>query len=148
MGWLQIGQVLKVGAGPLPAWSSYHPHAPPAARGPNNTLYVAAPEVVLDGTPTGVPGAGVFTTYDERLRLTKPGGSRSTWSLPGWFAPQPPRPPLGYHNDPARWRVDGDRVELRSAARGQEFRAGHGLVPGGDPMDPDHPHPEREGALA
>jgi len=43
------------------------------------------------------------------------------WNLPGWFEPKPGRRALGYHTEPARWSRDGDRVDLQTVARGQEF---------------------------
>jgi len=124
--WLQIERVLDVASIPsaeLPAWAHDHPHVRNNQHLTRNTLYVAAERLALDGVDTGLPGAGVFQRYDERLRLTKPDASRSLWSLPAWFEPQPrsKRPPLGCHADPTRWRRAGDRVELRSVARGQEF---------------------------
>jgi hypothetical protein len=76
---------------------------------------------MLAGTATGLLGAGIFSTYDDRLRLTRPGCSRSRRSLPSWFAPGPDRPPLGYHAQPTRWIPAGDFVVLRSVARGQKF---------------------------
>jgi len=120
-GWMQIDDLIPVGNGSHQDWMRYHPHLTSSTRGRNNTLYVAREKLTLDGVALDLPGAGVFSHYDDRLRLTKPGASRSTWTLPGWFALDGLRPPLGYHSDPARWTVDGDRVELRSAARGQEF---------------------------
>jgi Nucleotide modification associated domain 3 len=120
-GWMQIDAVLDVATAALPAWARDHPHVAAAAHRINNTIYVARDALALDGRPTGRPGAGVFARYDDRLCLTTPGASRSRWTLPGWFAPRAGRPPLGYHRDPTRWRRAGDRVELRSVARGQEF---------------------------
>lgn len=120
-GWMQIDEVIPVGSSAHPEWMGYHPHLVAGTRGPNNTVYVASAKLTLDGITVDLPGAGVFSHYDERLRLTKPGGNRSTWTLPTWFAPNASRSPLGYHGDPARWQVNGDAVELRSAARGQEF---------------------------
>jgi hypothetical protein len=120
-GCLQIEEIIAVDKANPPPWMRYHPHLVVDAPWANNTLYVARETLTLDGVSLDIPGAGAFSRYDDRLRLTKPGSSRSMWRLPSWFAPGPPRPPLGYHDDPARWQVDGDSVELRSAARGQEF---------------------------
>lgn len=120
-GWLQVDEVVSVGSATHPSWMDYHPHMVAGSRGPNNTLYVAREKLTLNGVSLDMPGAGAFSGFDDRLRLTKPGCKRSIWTLPPWFAPEPPRPPLGYHSDPDRWQVDGDRVQLRSAARGQEF---------------------------
>ncbi|RJS47428.1 hypothetical protein [Nocardioides cavernaquae] len=120
-GWMQVGEMVPVNGSPLPDWMSYHPHLVPGSRGSNNTLYVGQDKLELAGTTVDLPGAGVCGTYDDRRRLTKPGSSRSLWELPAWFAPTDTRPPLGYHSDPGRWQINGDRVELTSAARGQEF---------------------------
>jgi hypothetical protein len=105
-GFLEVGDVIELARAQAPAWAHEHPHVVARDR-PNNTLYVAR-------------RAGVFRRYDDRLRLTSPGATRSVWRLPAWFAPRG-RPPLGYHGDPARWREHGAHVELASARRGQEF---------------------------
>lgn len=120
-GWFQIGEVITIDGASPPAWMAYHPHLVPGSRAANNTLYVASETLAVGGVANDVPGAGTFATYDDRLRLTKPACSRSSWSLPRWFHPGPGRPPLGYHHDPARWHPDGDRVTLHAASRGQEF---------------------------
>ncbi len=119
-GWMQVDDVIPVGNCSLASWMAYHPHLA-GFRGPNNTLYVASETLALDGAWLDLPGAGVFSHYDDRLRLTKPGHKRSMWELPAWFAPRGSRPALGYHSDPGRWELDGERVTLHSAARGQEF---------------------------
>ena len=121
-GWFQIGEVIPIEDGASsPAWMDYHPHLVAGSRGANNTLYVASETLSVDGVGNDVPGAGTFATYDARLQLTKPGCSRSSWSLPRWFYPGPSRTPLGYHHDLGRWNLDDDRVTLRAVARGQEF---------------------------
>lgn len=122
-GWLQIDAVFDVARDRerIPSWASYHPHMKNSEHMTQNTLYVARERLTLDGVDTDVPGAGVFPRYDDRLRLTKPGASRSRWSLPAWFHPGPDRPPLGYHGNSSLWARAGDRVELKSVARGQEF---------------------------
>ncbi len=117
---MQIDEVVPVDGSAHPVWMAYHPHVA-NTRGRGNTIYVAREKLVLDGIELGLAGAGHFTRYDDRLRLTKEGSNRSLWSLPGWLAPGGSRPPLGYHCDLSRWRPDGDRVDLQSAARGQEF---------------------------
>lgn len=119
-GWMQIDDVIPVGSVEHPAWMKYHPHiASPRGRG--NTVYIARDKLTLNGIDRDIPGAGLFDHYDDRLRLTKQESKRSLWSLPSWFAPDGGRPSLGYHSDPERWHLDGDRVYLQSAARGQEF---------------------------
>ena len=120
-GWMQIDEVVPVvGNVEHPDWAKYHPHIA-GSRGPGNTLYVARDKLTLNGVDLDLPGAGVFSHFDDRLQLTKPGSSRSLWRLPSWFAPDGSRPPLGYHSDLGRWRTDENHVDLQSAARGQEF---------------------------
>lgn len=120
-GWLQVANVVDVATGVVPDWARYHPHVAAAAGRRNNTLYFGTDRLELGGARLDVPGAGVFRNFDERLRLTKEGASRSVWSLPSWFAPSSERLPLGYHREPSRWSVSGGRVELRTVGRGQEF---------------------------
>ena len=73
------------------------------------------------GDSLTVPGAGVFPRFDERLVLTKPGGSVSQWRLPRWFYPDGNRTPLTYHPDTKRWQRDNANAYLQSVGRGQEF---------------------------
>ena len=121
-GWLQIEQACKVdeirGDGRFD-WARYHCHF--SWRGdPGNTLYVTTQQLDLGDSLT-VPGAGVFPRFDERLVLTKPGGSVSQWRLPRWFYPDGGRTPLTYHPDATRWQRDDDYAYLQSVGRGQEF---------------------------
>lgn len=120
-GWMQVDSVVQIATGIVPGWAAYHPHVASPQGRRNNTLYVARECLTLNGVNTELPGAGVMPHYDEKLRLTKPGATRSIWSLPGWFAPGVDRPALGYHSDPSRWASDDDRVILRTVGRGQEF---------------------------
>lgn len=120
-GWLQVARVLAVGHSTVPSWAAYHPHVASSNHRNNNTIYVASEMLTIDGGGTGMLGAGVFERYADNLRLTKTGAKRSLWSLPAWFAPVPGRAPLGCHGQSTRWSRAGDRVELQSAARGQEF---------------------------
>lgn len=120
-GWLQVDEIVPVGSEAHPEWMTYHPHLAPGRKLSSDTLYVARDRLRIDGVDLDLPGAGTFASYDDRLRLTAPGRSRSVWSLPSWFAPTPPRPPLGYHGAPDRWQADGDRLRLQSVGRGQEF---------------------------
>jgi len=123
-GWLQIGKVLPVDSSKvlLLVWTAYHPHC---HRGPdrNNVLYVSCDnlsigQVVHDGRS----GAGIFPDFSTDRQLTAPSAPHpSLWELPGWFFPKDGRKPITYHTDPERWRRTEGRVELRTAARGQEF---------------------------
>jgi hypothetical protein len=128
-GYLQIGAVVTLGPKPdrdqvlaERPWLHDHPHLD-GERSVNNTLYLAADELVLPSGPTGLPGAGAFDRCAPAHRLTAPGQSRSRWALPGWCAPEPgARGNLSYHGDPARWALQPDgSVWLASVAKGQEF---------------------------
>lgn len=124
-GWLEVEEVLAVVADRERSlrrhpWIASHPHvvSPDHYSDPRNTLYVAPrrSQLVAAG-----PGGGVFARYAPELRLTAEGATRSVWALPGWFHPGRRRPALSYHADPGRWSRIGERCELRSVPKGQEF---------------------------
>lgn len=119
-GWLQVAKKICVGEEPAPPWAHYHPHIQHAAR-PSNTLYVASKHLSLPTTHIDMPGAGIFTQYSARLRLTALGQSRSVWRLPAWFHPHGKSSSLTYHRDPDRWQHRGNHVLLHASPRGQEF---------------------------
>lgn len=77
-GYLQIGTIAR-GADTL--CYPWHPHA---WSGGNNTIYEASDKLIIDGTDTGLPGAGVFR-FSPDIVLTKDGESRSRWELPEFF---------------------------------------------------------------
>lgn len=81
---------------------------------------MASDELCVGGCGLGVPGGGVFPRLHDALVLTEPGKSRSNWSLPACFYPAG-RTPLTYHGDKSRWKLEGEKVLLRSVGRGQEF---------------------------
>lgn len=118
-GWLRIGEVLRLGPDPIPRWLEDHPHAV-RDWSPHNTVYVAR----------GSRGAGVFTAFDSRLRLTEEGNPRrSVWRLPPDFLPGL-RPALTYHRAPSRWTKTEDGCRLQSVAKGQEFVLNLSKYPG------------------
>jgi hypothetical protein len=120
-GWLQVDTVWALETRPaVPNWARYHPHVHRDAEA-NNVIYVARKTLSLGGCVDRAPGAGVFTHYHERLRLTAPGRSRSIWRLPRWFYPVEGREPLSYHTNPDRWARGDAHTLLRSVPRGQEF---------------------------
>ena len=119
-GWLQVGRVFAIPANRTPRWAASHPHVVRPDRR-RNSLYAASKLLTLEGKSLGVPGAGVFGRYDESLRLTAQGETRSVWEVPMWMRPHEGRPALGYHKKANRWSVNRDRLLLRSVARGQEF---------------------------
>lgn len=125
-GWLQIGEVLQVTEPSVilreRPWLEDHPHVAFASSiGAQNTIYVAADRLILGGERLAAPGAGVFGRWSPRLQLTATASSRSIWDLPGWMMPGRGLPSLTYHGSPTRWDALGDRVRLRSVAKGQEF---------------------------
>ena len=76
-----------------------HPHAF-GIRSANNTIY---------------RGEGAMTSSaPAELRLTRPGGPWSQWTVPPWLHERG----LSYHGNPARWT---DETGLHAVARGQEF---------------------------
>lgn len=124
-GWLEIEAVLPIVAernGCLKRfpWIQNHAHVahPNWYSNKRNTLYVATEQSSILEQPTF--GGGIFSHYHDKLRLTKPGCSRTVWSLPGWFLPNG-RPPLSYHGKPERWKEGIGDVTLKSVAKGQEF---------------------------
>jgi hypothetical protein len=125
-GWLEVGEVLPVVKERERAllkfpWIANHPHvaSPTHYTSLKNSLYIATPTSRYSATAAF--GGGRFSTYGDALCLTKPGHSRSVWSLPAWFMPGQATPALSYHGDLSRWEPEGDRVQLRSVAKGQEF---------------------------
>ena len=129
-GWLQIGRVYREFPqdSKLPSWANPHAHVSNGEEWrdadwyyDNRALYVANKQLDLPNVRTDLPGGGAFGKYDDRLRLTEPGRSRSNWRLPGWMHPSRGRKPLTYHEDRSRWRKDKKGTLLRSVARGQEF---------------------------
>jgi len=125
-GWLQIAAVYRLDCGDeAPSWGPEHPHVKNAERyrsgSLRNTLYAAADRLELPGLAVEVAGGGVFPSYTPALRLTAPDCTRSTWRLPGCFAPRPDVAPLSFHGASWRWNRDGDDVLLKTAGRGQEF---------------------------
>lgn len=123
-GYLQVGEIIQVDdrideVRTLYPWLADHPHVN-AHAAPGNTIYVAADRLTIDGAELSRPGGGAFTRYNPQLRLTAEGRTRTVWDLPGWFLPETGAS-LTYHRDAARWDRVGDRVHLKSVAKGQEF---------------------------
>lgn len=124
-GWLEVDEVLPIVTHRDDAlrhhpWIATHPHvaAPTWYTDTRNTLYIARARSAF--TRKAAAGGGRFPLMRPELQLTRPGYSRSVWSLPRWFAPQG-RQPLSYHPNANRWELYEDGVTLRSAAKGQEF---------------------------
>ncbi|HEY0072063.1 MAG TPA: hypothetical protein VGE04_19045 [Chloroflexia bacterium] len=121
-GWLQIERRIPVShRSELPPWALYHPHCSREQHSSLDSLYVSTERLQLPGLDSSLPGGGVFTGADERLRLTNPGSLRSTWRLPGWFDPQDRIPRLSYHTNLNRWSMSEGHTLLSTVGRGQEF---------------------------
>lgn len=122
-GWMQVDEVVSLEGGLPPGleWAWDHPHAQ-RLKAARNTLYLARPRLALEGVADGLPGAGVFAHEAPARRLTAPGAEQvSAWALPRCFYPGDGQPPLSYHADPSRWRLQAHHVALKAVARGQEF---------------------------
>lgn len=124
-GWIEVDEVLSIVTERQPTlarhpWTASHPHvaSPAWYDDDRNTLYIARSRSAF--TPQEASGGGQFPKMRPELQLTKPGCSRSIWSLPSWFFPDG-RPPLSYHPNPRSWVKEDGAVTLRSAAKGQEF---------------------------
>ncbi|WP_080428613.1 hypothetical protein [Burkholderia ubonensis] len=124
-GWLEIDEVLPVVTQRTEVlrrhpWIAVHPHvaAPDWYTDARNTLYIARRQSAY--TRAKAMGGGRFVAMRPELQLTRPGHSRSVWSLPRWFAPDG-RAPMSYHAKANRWEIREDGVTLRSVAKGQEF---------------------------
>lgn len=128
-GYMQVGEILTLGGKPhVPKvveqypWLEGHPHIY-GERDANNTLYIATPNLILDGWDSGLSGGGTFDHYQPQLCLTAPNQkSRSLWKTPSWLKPPHEGTALTYHNDTKRWSQDDEGNNLlQSVAKGQEF---------------------------
>jgi hypothetical protein len=103
-GVMEVEEVRRLGKHPSPSdtpagFPRRHPHTI-GEWNDNNTLYL---------------GSGVKAkSAHPALRLTKPGGPLSVWSIPAWLK----EAGLTFHGDPDRWIGEN---ELHVASRGQEF---------------------------
>ncbi len=121
-GWLQVNTIHDIAVINTRSRSSrlqYHPHFHGDFSG-QNTLYEAGRRLDIDGLQA-FTGGGVFRQYQSQRCLTAAGYSRSIWQLPEWMHPTGRNSVLSYHSDPKRWQSLDGKVQLRSAARGQEF---------------------------
>ncbi len=126
-GWLQVGEVLEVGAATAAyrakyPWLGDHPHLH-GDRDNSNTVYIANRKLILaTGTSVKGAGAGVFNRMSVHRTLTAQSQPlRGTWQLPSWFYPSSGRTPLTYNVNPANWAREADGSKLVSASKGQEF---------------------------
>jgi hypothetical protein len=121
-GWLQVDRrVPAVDWQRCAPWAADHPHCRCPGPSDRDSLYLARADLRLPGQAPGAAGAGVFPRFAAALRLSAPGGRRSLWRLPPWFAPGAGGSALSYHARPARWQAQGDHTLLQTVGRGQEF---------------------------
>ena len=113
-GYLQIGDILD---GMDVKRCPWHPHSDDShiydKKGSisNNTIYIAAKKLVIDGIDTGLPGSGLFKFSENRV-LTAEGKSCSKWKLNDVLE----NVNLSYHDK--KCIKDG---YFQSMRRGQEF---------------------------
>ncbi len=118
-GWLQVGGVHvrdDLGDDDFP-WAWLHPHMHELPN-PYNLLYFASRDLDI-GRGRIADGCGVFGYYDDRLRLTRSGGTATQWRLPRWFHPGDDDP-LSNMGD-AEWTLGDDGVYVQRTGYGQEF---------------------------
>lgn len=125
-GWLQVGAVIEVPTSDtshVPASLRDHPHVAHASRfrEQGNTIYVAGDRLKLLARGSDLAGAGRLDRWTNALRLSVEGSTRSVWDVPTWLDPRPGRTALTYHGSPDRWHRVGERLQLRTVAKGQEF---------------------------
>ena len=124
-GWLQIGEIIRIEEGTPPPfeWYREHPHVSHPKCGNNNVIYIASESLKIPEVDSSLPGSGVFSKYDPRLKLTaEESNNPSLWRLPSWFSPENGKT-LSYHA-PDRWeqcQKYRDKVLLKSISPGQEF---------------------------
>ena len=124
-GWLQIDKIIRVendSCSPF-TWCKEHPHIFYPKRS-NNVIYTASRNLKISGIDLSLPGSGVFSEFNSRLKLTAEESKYpSVWRLPAWFSPKHGKS-LSYHTTPDRWhrcKKYRDMVLLKSVGRGQEF---------------------------
>jgi hypothetical protein len=125
-GWLEVDFLLSIvtqreNSIKKHPWIKNHPHVanPDHYTDKRNTLYVGADQSSFADRP--MKGGGFFKSVSENIILTKPGASRSVWSLPLWIRPEKGKAPLTYHTSAERWTRYDDHMQLKTVAKGQEF---------------------------
>jgi len=122
-GWLQVAsQVSPAHANANMPWTRYFPHCvSPADRDSLLQFLYISDKLNLPGMERELPGAGIFRTYHDELRLTLDGQTKGIWRLPGWMHPDNGCR-LSCNGSLDRWSYlpDGS-ARLESADIGQEF---------------------------
>ena len=115
-GWLQVDEVIHSPAHWVAThrWASSHPHTYGDSWKEPNVLFVSKPELeIVSGKrriKTGIPGAGVFPSYHERLRLSDPKSDfPSRWKLPRELLPDPKAGRRISTLESGEWKLNSDR---------------------------------------
>lgn len=122
-GWLQVGEIIHLGSDGSSAlqrhpWLVNHPHVR-AGWSDKNTLYIASKQLVLNGTPTSLPGWGRLRSGYRLTAITNDSIRPGLWRAPCWLNPNVGGCGMTYHQAPQRWGVETVQV----VNRGQEFVA-------------------------
>ncbi len=117
-GWLQIGEIIELGADGSKAlsthpWLKDHPHARSGWTN-SNVLYIASDQLVVGGQVLARKGYG---TLSKGVLLSAHEIRPSIWTVPDWLHPLKGGCGMSY-NPSNRWLDDGT---VQVAARGQEF---------------------------
>lgn len=113
-GYLQIGDIVI--GNEIKNNYPWHPHSK-GNYGNDNTLYVAAEKLTINGKETNLPGCGTFK-YSEELVLTKDNLSRSRWKIKSdWNIEN------FFENNSISYHSKNNIKDgyFQSACRGQEF---------------------------
>lgn len=123
-GWFQIDDVIDLDKpdNKIQAWMKYHPYfyMPDVKR---KALYLGSQDLTI-GQKVMIKGGGVgiFDKYRQELQLSRKGSARCTdWLVPAFLYNEDKTKLPTYHQDPARWRKEGDRYNLTAVSIGQEF---------------------------
>ncbi|MCB0173539.1 MAG: hypothetical protein KDJ97_23665 [Anaerolineae bacterium] len=122
-GWFQIESSLRVDEIDRTQfeWAMYHPHFH-GKRHKSNTIYLAKKTLDIPGlNGSTLAGAGTFSQFSDKLQLTTPNSSVSTWKLPLWMYPTDEVSPLSYHGKLDSWQKGDGYALLQTVGRGQEF---------------------------
>lgn len=144
-GWLQVGDIVRLpdkdeeksdkeiwdAARRKYPWLTQHDHFRKTDV-KKNAIYVSTEHLKLGPRVSKIQGGGAFSRFSSDLQLTSPDAEgRSVWMLPSCFwSKKRPDGRISRHEDPKRWKRNGDGVILRSVARGQEFVVDSDRCPG------------------
>ncbi len=117
-GWFQVDEVVY---DPISwanreenTWAQDHPHTYGDWSGKKNILFTARKHLIIDGVTHPIPGAGLFDTYNERLRLSDPNSDlKSHWRLPIALYPESGTGKSITYLKNATWEVEPSQEYVR-----------------------------------